>query len=63
MLLWLRLAEEDWFGWGYAVAAYAVIAVTFFGYLAWLHAKERRVRRRLDDLEAIAARRGDGLGA
>ena len=37
------------FGIGYAVAAYVVIFVVFFGYLGYLHVQQRRVRARLDD--------------
>ena len=45
------LAMDRWFGWGYALAAYAVIFVGFFGYLGWLHLAQRRLVRRLDELD------------
>ena len=39
------------FGTGYAVAAYVAIFVAFFGYLFYLHASHRRLRRDMQELE------------
>ena len=45
------IAPDSRFGLGYAIAAYVVIFVGFFGYVLWLHASQRRLRRRLETLE------------
>lgn len=51
--------DDPTFGTGWALAAYVVIFAAFFGYLARLHVAQRRLRRRLEDLE----RRLPGEGA
>lgn len=53
---------DRWFGWEYALAAYAVIFLAFFGYLGWLHRSHARLRRRLEELDAELRQRGDGEG-
>ena len=50
---------DRWFGWGYALAAYLVIFVGFFGYLGYLHVSQARLRRRLDGLERELRERGE----
>ena len=44
------------FGIEYAAAAYGVIFVAFFGYLAYLHVGQRALGRRLEELERVASR-------
>ena len=48
----LQAAGDDpRYGIGYAVAAYVVIFVAFFGYVGFLHVSHARLRRRLASLE------------
>ena len=44
--------ESPLFGLGYAIAAYVVIFAALFGYLGVLHWSQRRLRLRLEALEA-----------
>ena len=44
--------DSPLFGLGYAIAAYVVIFVALFGYIGVLHWSHRRLRIRLDALEA-----------
>ena len=44
--------ESPMFGLGYAIAAYVVIFVALFGYIGVLHWSQRRLRMRLEALEA-----------
>ena len=43
-------ADDPNFGLGYALAAYAVIFVVFFGYVGWLQFQQARLRRELAEL-------------
>ena len=49
--------ESPMFGLGYAIAAYVVIFTVLFGYIGVLHWSQRRLRLRL---EALEARMGSG---
>ena len=49
--------ESPLFGLGYAIAAYVVIFAALFGYIGVLHWSQRRLRHRL---EALEARMGNG---
>lgn len=44
-------ADDPHFGTGYAVAAYVVIFVVFYAYVAWLHVSHRRLAKRLAAME------------
>ena len=49
-LLSTDTSDPRW-GIGYAIAAYVVIFATLFGYLGYLHASHRRLRKRIESLE------------
>ena len=44
--------DSPLFGASYAIAAYVVIFATLFGYLGAMHVAQRRLRRRIERLEA-----------
>jgi hypothetical protein len=45
------LGDDPRFGLGYAIAAYIVLIVAFFGYAAWIHLRCARLQARLDDVQ------------
>ena len=51
MMLLSRAADDPLFGIEWAIAAYAVIFIAFFGYLGHLHLSYRRLRRRIEALD------------
>lgn len=55
-------ADDPRFGLGYALVAYAVLLVSFFGYVAWIHLRCARLQARLEEAQrrvaAAATRHG-----
>ena len=45
------LGDDPRFGLEYAIAAYVVLIVAFFGYAAWIHLRCARLQARLDELQ------------
>ena len=52
-------AVDPRYGLGYALVAYAFFLGAFFAYVAWVHVRTARLRRRVEE----AQRRLDRLGA
>lgn len=42
-------ADDPRYGLGYALVAYAVFLGAFFAYVAWLHVRTARLRRRVEE--------------
>ncbi|MEM7245931.1 MAG: CcmD family protein [Acidobacteriota bacterium] len=49
-VLALALTRDDWIGSDYALAAYVVIAVAYFGYLWLLRQRQARLEGRLTEV-------------
>ena len=54
-------ADDPRYGLGYALVAYGFFLGVFFAYVAWVHVRTARLRRRVDEAQRrLDARRTSG---